>query len=154
MKKLGKEVLVMRNNNFEIKNRKDAFMVIKGIEKVCKSLLTSEKDIFVNELNKTDGKKYRSTFGLMRIRVDKPKTVKTYTDAELEQVNKIDKQIEKLKAQRDKLGTTIVLDSQPQVLVMDLENTAEEEAARQLKPIIYALGNKTLINMIENIIEE
>lgn len=144
----------MRNNEIKIENRKDAFMVIKGIEKVCKSLLTSEKDIFVNELNKIDGKKYRSTFGLMRIRVDKPKTVKTYTDDELVEANKIQKQIEKLKAQLDKLGTTIVLDSQPQVLVMDLENTAEEEAARQLKPIIYALGNKTLINMIENIIEE
>lgn len=144
----------MKNNNFEIKNRKDAFMVIKGIEKLCKKLLTSEKDIFVNELNKTDGKKYRSTFGLMHIRMDKPKTVKTYTEDELEQANKIDKQIEKLKAQRDKLGTTIILDNQPQVLVMDLENTAEEEAARQLKPIIYALGNKTLINMIENITEE
>ena len=141
-------------NNIEIKNRKDAFLVIKGIEKVCKSLLTSEKDIFINELNKVNDKKYRSAFGLMRIRVDKPKTVKTYTDEELVEANRIEKQIEKLKAQLNKLGTTIVLDSQPQVLVMDLENEAEEEAARQLKPIIYALGNKTLINMIENIIEE
>lgn len=144
----------MENNNVVIKNRKDAFMVIKGIEKVCKSLLTSEKDIFINELNKVNDKKYRSAFGLMRIRVDKPKTVKTYTDEELVEANKIEKQIEKLKAQLNKLGTTIVLDSQPQVLVMDLENEAEEEAARQLKPIIYALGNKTLINMIENITEE
>lgn len=144
----------MENNNVVIKNRKDAFMVIKGIEKVCKSLLTSEKDIFINELNKVNDKKYRSAFGLMRIRVDKPKTVKTYTDEELVEANRIEKQIEKLKAQLNKLGTTIVLDSQPQVLVMDLENEAEEEAARQLKPIIYALGNKTLINMIENITEE
>ena len=141
-------------NNIVIKNRKDAFLVIKGIEKLCKKLLTSEKEIFINELNKVNDKKYRSTFGLMRIRVDKPKTVKTYTDEELIEANKIEKQIEKLKVQLDKLGTTIILDSQPQVLVMDLENTAEEEAARQLKPIIYALGNKTLINKIENIIEE
>lgn len=144
----------MENNNVVIKNRKDAFMVIKGIEKLCKKLLTSEKDIFVNELNKVNDKKYRSAFGLMRIRVDKPKTVKTYTDEELVEANRIEKQIEKLKAQLDKLGTTIILDNQPQVLVMDLENEAEEEAARQLKPIIYALGNKTLINMIENITEE
>lgn len=144
----------MKNNDIVIKNRKDAFMVIKGIEKLCKKLLTSEKDIFVNELNKVNDKKYRSAFGLMRIRVDKPKTVKTYTDEELVEANKIEKQIEKLKAQLNKLGTTIVLDSQPQVLVMDLENEAEEEAARQLKPIIYALGNKTLINKIENITEE
>lgn len=149
-----KRFLTMKNNNIVIKNRKDAYMVIKSIGKLCEKLINLEKEIFINELNKIEGRQYRSELGLLHIRAGKPKTIKTYSEAERLEIEKIDAQIAKLEARKEKLGTTITLDSQPQILVMDLENTAEKEAVKQLKPVIYALDNKTLINMIENMSEE
>lgn len=140
-------------NNIENKKltAKDAFMLIKALSNVADSIYKCETDRFVHELEASASHEYRSEYGLLSLRAGKPKTVKTYTDEELVEADKIQKQIKKLKAQLDKLGTEIVTDSVNNSLVAHLSETAEEDASNLLETVINQIDSKLLARIFKRI---
>lgn len=130
-------------------NMKDAFILMKAIEKVSEEIFKSKSERFVNELEKTTDKQYRSEYyGLLHLKFNKAKTTKIYTEEEQAQIDKIDVQIAKLQAQKDKLGTEVEIQAEYNSLVTKLNEDAISDALEIVKEITSIIDSKTLENTI------
>lgn len=132
----------MRNYDF-----KDAFMILKAIEKTCEEIYNSKSEIIVKQLENTDSKKYRSEYGLFSLKNNAEKIVKEYTEEEKAKFDNIQMQIDKLKAKQTKLGTEKVIKEAYNSLVYHKDNNgnAQNEANTLLADLIATIGNATMI---------
>lgn len=134
--------------NYQNLNTKDIYILLKAIQEVAKETYESESERFLNELLKTPEKQYRSVYGLLHTRTNAAKTTKVYTEEEQKEVDKINAQIAKLEAQKNKLGTKVETRASYKSLVVDLEQTAKNDAFEILKEITNIIDSKTLTNAI------
>ena len=130
----------MKNYDF-----KDAFMILKAIEKTCKNIYDSKSEIIVKQLENTNDEKYRCKYGLFSLKSNAEKTIKEYTEEEKAQFDKIQMQIDKLKAKQDTLGTEKVIKEAYKSLVCHNNAVAENEANDLLADLITTIGNATMI---------
>lgn len=124
---------------------KDAFMILKAIEKTCKDIYDSKSEIIVKQLENTTEKQYRSEYGLFNLKTNAEKTIKEYTEEEKAKVEELKAQIAILQAQIDKLGTEKVVKESYNSLVYRKNGNAETEANELLKDLIDTIGNATMI---------
>lgn len=130
-------------------NVKDAFMLVKAIKEVADEIYKSKSERFVNELEKTTDRQYKSEYyGLLHLHFNKAKTTKIYTEEEQTQIDKIDAQIAKLQAQKDKLGTEVEIQAEYNSLVAKLNKDAKSDAFEIIKEITSIIDSKTLENTI------
>ena len=130
------------NKNYTFK---DAFMILKAIEKTCKDIYDSKSEIIVKQLENTTEKQYRSEYGLFNLKNNAEKTIKEYTEEEKAKVEELKAQIAILQAQIDKLGTEKVVKESYNSLVYRKNGNAETEANELLKDLINTIGNATMI---------
>lgn len=130
-------------------NTKDAFMLIKAVKEVADKIYKSKSERFINELEKSTDKQYRSEYyGLLHLKTNKAKTTKVYTKEEQIQVDKLQAQIQQLQCQIDKLGVEVETDAEYNSLVAKLNVTAENDALEIIKEITSIIDSKTLENAI------
>lgn len=127
---------------------KDAYIILKAVEKEAKRLYDDKSDRFVAELVRTSNEQYRSIYGLLHTRTNSAKTTKIYTKEEQLQINEIDAQIAKLQAKKDKLGATVEVKASYKSLVAELEQPAKDYALEIIKEITGIIDSKTLENAI------
>lgn len=132
----------MKNNKYEFK---DAFMILKAIEKTCKDIYDSKSDIIIRQLENTEEKQYRSEYGLFNLKNNAEKTIKEYTEEEKAKIEELQAQINILQTQIDILGTEKVVKEAYNSLVYHKNTTAEKEANELLKDLIATIGNATMI---------
>lgn len=125
-------------------NFKDAFMILKAIEKTCKDIYDSKSEIIVKQLENTDNKQYRSEYGLFNLKSNAEKTTKVYTEEEKAKVEELQDKIAELQAQIDRLGTTQITKEAYNSLVYRKNSNAENEANRLLADLIDTIGNATM----------
>lgn len=127
-------------------NFKDAFMILKAIEKTCENIYNSKSEIIVKQLENTDGKKYRSEYGLFSLKNNAEKIVKEYTEEEKAQFDEIQMQIDRLKIEQAKLGTIRIEKEAYNSLVYHKDNNgnAQNEANILLADLIDTIGNATM----------
>lgn len=123
---------------------KDAFMILKTIEKTCKDIYDSKSEIIVRQLESTTDKQYRSDYGLFNLKTNAEKTIKEYTEEEKAKVEELQAQIDILQSQIDKLGTEKVVKEAYNSLVYRKNGNAEKEANELLKGLIDTIGNATM----------
>ena len=123
---------------------KDAFMLLKTIEKICKEIYDSKSDIIVKQLENTEEKQYRSDFGLFSLKNNAEKTIKEYTEEEKAKIEELQAQINILQAQIDILGTEKVIKDKFNSLVYRKSTKAENEANELLADLIATIGNATM----------
>lgn len=123
---------------------KDAFMILKAIEKTCKDIYDSKSEIIVRQLESTTDKQYRSDYGLFNLKTNAEKTIKEYTEEEKAKVEELQAQIDILQSQIDKLGTEKVVKEAYNSLVYRKNGNAEKEANELLKGLIDTIGNATM----------
>lgn len=123
---------------------KDAFMILKAIEKTCKDIYDSKSEIIVRQLENTTEKQYRSDYGLFNLKNNAEKTTKEYTEEEKAKVEELQAQINILQSQIDKLGTEKVIKESYNSLVYRKNGNAEKEANELLKGLIGTIGNATM----------
>lgn len=123
---------------------KDAFMILKAIEKTCKDIYDSKSEIIVRQLENTTEKQYRSDYGLFNLKTNAEKTIKEYTEEEKAKVEELQAQINILQAQIDILGTEKVVKESYNSLVYRKNGNAEKEANELLKDLIDTIGNATM----------
>ena len=123
---------------------KDAFMILKAIEKTCKDIYDSKSEIIVRQLENTAEKQYRSDYGLFNLKTNAEKTIKEYTEEEKAKVDELQAQIDILQSQIDKLGTEKVIKESYNSLVYRKNGNAEKEANELLKGLIDTIGNATM----------
>lgn len=141
----------MITNNKKL-NTKDAFMLVKAIKEVADKIYKNKSDRFIKELENTTDKQYRSDYyGLLHLKSNKAKTTKIYTKEEQMQIDKIDAQIAKLQAQKDKLGIEVETQTEYNSLVAKLNTTAENDALEIIKEITNIIDSKTLTNTIDKV---
>lgn len=141
----------MITNNKKL-NTKDAFMLVKAIKEVADKIYKNKSDRFIKELENTADKQYRSEYyGLLHLKSNKAKTTKIYTKEEQIQIDKIDAQIAKLQAQKDKLGIEVETQAEYNSLVAKLNTTAENDALEIIKEITSIIDSKTLTNTIDKV---
>lgn len=124
---------------------KDAFMILKAIEKTCKDIYDSKSEIIVRQLESTEDKQYRSEFGLFNLKSNAEKIVKEYTEDEKTEFDRLQDLINRLKEKQDKLGTEKVVKESYNSLVYRKNNNAEKEANELLADLIATIGNATMI---------
>lgn len=124
---------------------KDAFMILKAIEKTCKDIYDSKSEIIVRQLENTTEKQYRSEFGLFNLKSNAEKIVKEYTEDEKTEFDRLQDLINRLKEKQDKLGTEKVVKESYNSLVYRKNNNAEKEANELLADLIATIGNATMI---------
>lgn len=126
---------------------KDAFMILKTIEKICENIYNSKSEVIVRQLENTTERQYRSEYGLFSLKNNAEKTTKEYTEEEKAKYNEIQKQIDELKAQQDALGTTKVVKESYNSLVYHKDNNGnvQREANKLLADLIATIGNPTMI---------
>lgn len=124
---------------------KDAFMILKAIEKTCKDIYDSKSEIIVKQLENTADKQYRSDYGLFNLKSNAEKTTKVYTEEEKTKVAELQDKIAELQAQIDRLGTTQITKEAYNSLVYRKNSNAENEANRLLADLINTIGNATMI---------
>lgn len=125
-------------------NFKDAFMILKAIEKTCKDIYDSKSEIIVKQLENTANKQYRSDYGLFNLKSNAEKTTKVYTEEEKAKVEELQDKIAELQAQIDRLGTTQITKEAYNSLVYRKNSNAENEANRLLADLIDTIGNATM----------
>lgn len=132
----------MKNYDF-----KDAFMILKAIEKTCKNIYDSKSEIIVKQLENTDDEKYRCKYGLFSLKNNAEKIVKEYTAEEKAQFDEIQMQIDRLKIKQAKLGTIRIEKEAYNSLVYHKDNNgnAQNEANDLLADLIATIGNATMI---------
>ena len=130
----------MKNYDF-----KDAFMILKAIEKEANRIYKSKNEMIVNQLEKLPNNQYRCKYGLLNLKTNAEKTEKVYTKEEIEEINKLLAQQTKIQAKIDKLGTTQVVKASYKSLVCNANAIAENEAKDLLIDVITAIGNATMI---------
>ena len=123
---------------------KDAFMILKAIEKTCKDIYDSKSDIIVRQLENTTDKQYRGDYGLFNLKTNAEKTTKIYTEEEKIKVAELQDKIAELQAQIDKLGTEKVIKDKFNSLVYRKNGNAEKEANELLADLIDTIGNATM----------
>lgn len=123
---------------------KDAFMILKAIEKTCKDIYDSKSEIIVRQLENTTDKQYRSDYGLFNLKTNAEKTIKEYTKEEKAKIEELQAQINMLQAQIDILGTEKVVKETYHSLVYHKNGNAEKEANELLKDLIDTIGNATM----------
>lgn len=124
---------------------KDAFMVLKAVEKTCKDIYDSKSEIIIRQLQNTTDKQYRCKFGLFNLKRNAEKIVKEYTEEEKVKIEKLQNEIAKLQAQIDKLGTEKVVKEAYDSLVCNKNAVAENEAKDLLADLIATIGNATMM---------
>lgn len=129
------------NKNYDFK---DAFMILKAIEKICKDIYDSKSEIIVKQLEKTVDKQYKSNYGLFSLRHNAEKTIKEYTEEEKAKIKELQAQIQILQAQIDILGTEKVVKESYNSLVYRKNGNAEKEANELLADLIATIGNATM----------
>lgn len=130
----------MKNYDF-----KDAFMILKAIEKTCKDIYDSKSEIIVKQLENTSDKKYRCKYGLFSLKSNNEKIVKEYTEKEKAQFDEIQMQIDRLKIEQAKLGTRRIEKEAYNSLVCHNNAIAENEANDLLADLIATIGNASMI---------
>ena len=128
-------------NNYEFK---DAFMILKAIEKICGEIYNEKSPMIIKQLENSENNQYRSDYGLFNLKTNPEKTIKEYTDEEKEKIEKLQAQIDILQAQIDILGTKKVVKESYKSLVYRSNTTAEEEAEKLLKDLINTIGNASM----------
>lgn len=123
---------------------KDAFMIIKAIEKICKEIYDSKSETIVKQLENTESKQYKSDYGLFSLQNNAEKTIKEYTKEEKAEIEELQAQINILQAQIDILGTEKVIKESYNSLVYHKNGNAEKEANELLKDLIDTIGNTTM----------
>lgn len=124
---------------------KDAFMLLKAIEKTCKDIYDAKSEIIVRQLENSTDRQYKGKYGLFSLKTNSAKTIKEYTEEEKIEFDKIQKQIDALKLKQDKLGTEKIVKDKYNSLVYRKNAQAEEEANKLLENIIIPIGNATMI---------
>lgn len=126
---------------------KDAFMILKAIEKTCENIYASKSETIVKQLENTKDEKYRSEYGLFSLKSNAEKTIKEYTEEEKAKYDEIQQQINELKAKQDALGTAKVVKESYNSLVYHKDNNgnAQREADKLLADLINTIGNATMI---------
>ena len=129
-------------------NFKDAFKILKVVADTATDLYKSKSDIIVRQLeNTTDEDFGRSEYGLFSLKNNAEKTIKEYTEEEKAEFDKLQQQIDELKAQQDALGTDKVVKEAYKSLVYykDKNGNAQREANELLADLVNAIGNATMI---------
>lgn len=127
-------------------------MLVKAIKEVADKIYKNKSDRFIKELENTTDKQYRSDYyGLLHLKSNKAKTTKIYTKEEQMQIDKIDAQIAKLQAQKDKLGIEVETQAEYNSLVAKINTTAENDALEIIKEITNIIDSKTLTNTIDKV---
>ena len=124
---------------------KEAFMLLKAIEKTCKDIYDSKSNIIVKQLENTENKQYKSDYGLFSLKNNAEKTIKEYTPKEQIKFDQLQKQIDDLKAQQNLLGTEKIIKESYNTLVYRKNSNAETKAKELLSNLILAIGNITMI---------
>lgn len=130
----------MKNYEF-----KDAFMILKAIEARCKEIYDSKSEIIVRQLQNTSDKKYRCKYGLFNLKHNAEKIAKEYTEEEKAEFDRLQMQIDKLKAKQNELGTEKVIKEAFDSLVCNKNAIAENEANELLADLIATIGNATMM---------
>lgn len=124
---------------------KDAFMLLKAIEKTCKDIYDAKSEIIVRQLENSTDRQYKGKYGLFSLKTNNAKTIKEYTEEEKIEFDKIQNQIDTLKLKQDRLGTEKIVKDKYNSLVYRKNAQAEEEANKLLENIIIPIGNATMI---------
>lgn len=124
---------------------KDAFMLLKAIEKTCKDIYDAKSEIIVRQLENSTDRQYKGKYGLFSLKTNNAKTIKEYTEEEKIEFDKIQNQIDALKLKQDRLGTEKIVKDKYNSLVYRKNAQAEEKANKLLENIIIPIGNATMI---------
>lgn len=124
---------------------KDAFMLLKAIEKTCKDIYDAKSEIIVRQLENSTDRQYKGKYGLFSLKTNNAKTIKEYTEEEKIEFDKIQNQIDALKLKQDRLGTEKIVKDKYNSLVYRKNAQAEEMANKLLENIIIPIGNATMI---------
>lgn len=130
----------MKNYEF-----KDAFMILKAIEKEAHRIYSSKNEMIIKQLEKLPNNQYRCKYGLLSLRLNSEKTEKVYTEEEIKEINKLLTQQAKIQAKIDKLGTTKTVKTSYKSLVCNANAIAENEAKDLLTDLIAIIGNASMI---------
>lgn len=134
----------MNTKNYEFK---DAFMILKAIEKEASRIYKSKNEMIINQLEKLPNNQYRCKYGLLNLKTNAEKTEKVYTKEEIEEVNRLLAQQAEIQAKIDKLGTTKTVKASYKSLVCNANAIAENEAKDLLADLIATIGNATMIKV-------
>ena len=72
---------------------KDAFMLLKAIEKTCKDIYDAKSEIIVRQLENSTDRQYKGKYGLFSLKTNNAKTIKEYTEEEKVELQTIEKDI-------------------------------------------------------------
>lgn len=130
------------NNKYSFK---DAYRLLRAIAIKAKELADSKEQMIITQLEKSVEQQDRSNFGLLSLKTNAEKTVKVYTKEEQAEVDRLQAEMLKIKAEIDKLGKTQVVKESYKSLVYHKTTDAEAEASMLLQDLINSLGNATFI---------
>lgn len=139
-------------NNY--KNRLEyTFLLIKAIGDIATETYKSKSNIFISRLENTEEKQFKDNENkvLLNLKRNNAKVVKEYTEEEKAKYDEIQKQIDELKAQQDKLGKDKIVKEEYNSLVAHYNEDVTADATARLTDLIAELDNKTASNAFNKV---
>ena len=139
-------------NNY--KNRLEyTFLLIKAIGDIATETYKSKSNIFINRLENTKEKQFKDNENkvLLNLKRNNAKIVKEYTEEEKAKYDEIQKQIDELKTQQDKLGKDKIVKEEYNSLVAHYNEDVTADATARLTDLIAELDNKTASNAFNKV---
>jgi hypothetical protein len=139
-------------NNY--KNRLEyTFLLIKAIGDIATETYKSKSNIFITRLENTEEKQFKDNENkvLLNLKRNNAKIVKEYTEEEKVKYDEIQKQIDELKAQQDKLGKDKIVKEEYNSLVAHYNEDVTADATARLTDLIAELDNKTASNAFNKV---